>query len=599
MLALIKEIFTIIGKDGRRKLPFLVVLFVLTSMLDLVGLGLIGPYIALIVDPGMLDVQLGQVFKFFGLPQDHQLLINRIGFLILFIFVLKAISAIGIQWKSISFSQQQKLRLQFLLMRTYQSMPYTEYLNRNSSEFIYSIQDLTGQFSSAILVLLSCVSCCIIGFVIIALLVWTNAMALALLVVLLVTTVYGYDRIFRKNQGNYGIKLNDASTSMQQSIHEGIKGLKEIRVLGYENYFHRRVLDGARQLAKYGLRREIILMVPTFLLEIAVLSFVVLLVFIFVTFEGNIQEMIPTLGVFGVAALRLKPITSVIASSLSTMRLYRDSISRLYRDLEDLGQLQIEPLKDAEKTPSDLNHSEDRRDPFHSLELQNLGFIYPNAQCEALQDISLQIQVGESVGLIGPSGAGKTTLVDVLLGLLEGQEGSMRYNGKPLKENLSGWRAHVAYLPQEVFLTDNTLRRNVALCVEDELIDDDRLLEALRQARLTKLVDQLPQGVDTLLGERGVRLSGGQRQRVALARAFYHERSVLVMDEATSSLDQITEEEIVGEIRHLKGKITLIVIAHRLTTVQYCDRIYRLDNGRLIDSGTPEQILNMKKVTSA
>ena len=209
----------------------------------------------------------------------------------------------------------------------------------------------------------------------------------------------------------------------------------------------------------------------------------------------------------------------------------------------------------------------------------------------ALSNISLRITAGKTIGLIGPSGSGKTTLVDVLLGLLEPQSGSLEYNGIPLQEILWDWRAQVAYLPQEVFLIDNTLKCNVALGVPDNMIDERRVLQALSQARLAKMLEQLPYGIETILGERGVRLSGGQRQRVALARAFYHRRSVLVMDEATSALDNSTEKEIVEEIKQLKGKITMIVIAHRLTTVEHCDRIYYLENGQVVKEGHPDKVL--------
>jgi len=211
----------------------------------------------------------------------------------------------------------------------------------------------------------------------------------------------------------------------------------------------------------------------------------------------------------------------------------------------------------------------------------------------ALKDISLQIRAGERIGLIGPSGSGKTTLVDVLLGLLEPQVGELYYNDRPLKDTLTKWRAQVAYLPQQVFLIDDQLRRNVALGAKDAEIDDARVEEALRQACLAELVHQLSDGIHTIIGERGIRLSGGQRQRIALARALYHGRDVFVMDESTSALDNDTEREIIDEIRRLKGQKTLIVIAHRLTTVQYCDRVYRLQNGAIVEHGTYERVVQV------
>ena len=207
----------------------------------------------------------------------------------------------------------------------------------------------------------------------------------------------------------------------------------------------------------------------------------------------------------------------------------------------------------------------------------------------------MEINAGESIGLIGPSGSGKTTLVDMLLGLLEPQQGNIQYNGEGVKTVLQQWRSQAAYIPQQVFLIDDTLRHNVAFGIDNDEIDNDRLQESLRQSKLIKVVEQLPQGVETILGENGVRLSGGQRQRVALARAFYHGRDILVMDEATSALDDQTEQEIVKEIDQLKGKKTMIVIAHRLTTLKHCNRIYKLENGRVVAVGSYKELIKDAK----
>ena len=239
-----------------------------------------------------------------------------------------------------------------------------------------------------------------------------------------------------------------------------------------------------------------------------------------------------------------------------------------------------------------INFSEKPKEaPFSEISFKNVNFCYPNAKRDAIKNINLTIKSGESVGFIGPSGSGKTTLVDVILGLFEPQEGEILYNGLELKSEISNWRAKVAYLPQEIFLIDNSLRCNIAFGFNDKRIDDLNLHNALKQARLSELVDELPQGLNTIIGEHGVRLSGGQRQRVSLARAFYHGRDVLVMDESTSSLDYETEKEIVKEIKRLKGQKTLIVVAHRLSTVRHCDWIYQLREGRIVNQGPPEEIL--------
>jgi ABC-type multidrug transport system fused ATPase/permease subunit len=566
----------------------LVLLFLGVSMLDLASLGLIGPYVALIVDPEALDGPLGRVVDLAGLPREQQPLLIALGLMLFMTFLLKAVSAIGINWVIIRFSKRQSMRLQMFLMQSYQALPYTEYLRRNSSEYIHSIQVLTGQYSGVILTLLKSTSDGIVGLVILAVLAWTNGPALALLMGMLGMMVFGYDRLFRKNLRSYGERINRASMQMVQGIREGIDGLKEIRVLGHEGYFLNKVRDGARQAIILQARQQVIQIAPRYLLELMMTSFIVLLVIGMLYLGQNLKGLLPTIGVFGVAALRLMPSANILSGSLILLRFSRDSVSRLYHDLE---QLQSGPDMESETPLSDSRKAQTPSETFSVLKMRNLSFRYPNALVDALQCINLQICSGESVGLVGPSGAGKTTLVDVLLGLLEPQSGSTSFNERPLREALLEWRSQAAYLPQQVFLIDNTLKRNVVLGVEDAKIDDTRLQEALRQSRLSELLEQLPNGVETLLGERGVRLSGGQRQRVALARAFYHRRSVLVMDEATSALDDSTEKEIVEEIKHLKGKITMIVIAHRLTTVQHCDRIYRLESGRVIEEGRPEQVL--------
>ena len=318
----------------------------------------------------------------------------------------------------------------------------------------------------------------------------------------------------------------------------------------------------------------------------------VLLVFWSLLVEENLKGILPTLGVFGVAILRLMPSATLLTSSLTQLRFARDSISRLHFDFTHLNSLSHFAYIDNSLLASEKN--EDIEDTFSSMKLNNVYFRYQNTKYPVLKDITLEIYAGESVGLIGPSGTGKTTLVDVILGLLKPQEGSIKLNGKSLDDKIKSWYSQVAYLPQSVFLIDNSLRQNVAIGVAENKIDEDALFKALKKARLMELISQLPNGLDTEIGERGVRLSGGQRQRVALARAFYHGRSVLVMDESTSALDNNTEQEIIEEIKQLKGKVTLIVIAHRLTTLKHCDRIYRLDDGGIVEQGSYQQVVEEK-----
>ena len=558
-------------------------LFLGSALLDLAGIGLIGPYVALVIDPRVVDGRLGDVMVAMGAPREQRAGLILLGLSLVGIFLLKAIATIIIQRAVIRFSKNQIVRLQSTLMQVYQALPYTEFLGRNSSEYVYGINGLTPIFGAVVLIALRIISDGIVAMAILGLLAWQNAPALALLAGLLLAVINGYDRLFRRNLGRYGEQSNVAATTMVRGVHEGMEGLKEIRILGKEQHFHRMVHDGAKDYARFSTRMQVIMLAPRYLLEVTMMAFVVSLVLLILVLGHDLQVLVPTLGMFGVAALRLTPSANTLSTSLVQLRYNRNSISRLYRDLQTVARVP------RERSESPLEFAPDE---FRILALDQVRFTYPNARQPALQTLSLEIRAGESIGLIGPSGSGKTTLVDVLLGLLEPQAGKVRYNDLPLKDTLAQWRAQVAYLPQQVFLIDDTLRRNVALGIEDAEIDETRVKEALRQARLTELVKQLlPDGVDTLLGDRGIRLSGGQRQRVALARAFYHGRSVLVMDEATSALDNETEREVVEEIRRLKGQKTLIVIAHRWTTVQHCDRIYRLQKGAIVEQGTYNRVI--------
>ena len=590
MIQYLKEIIFLLG-DDRRKIPWLIILFLGSSFLDLAGLGLIGPYVALVVDPNSLaELGLHDLIELTGLPFDQKSLLIWLGLILVGIFLLKAGIAIFINRTIIVFSNKQQVRLKSFLMKAYQQMPYIDYLKRNSAEYIQAIQGYTNSYSSVLEICLKTVSDGIVALAILIMLAWTNGPALGLLVFLLGFMVFGYDRLFRKKIRNYGKKGHEASIRMVQGLQEGIEGLKEIRIIGKDQHFHQKVYSGAYESAENGVKAGIVRSAPRFLIEFLLVVFVVALVIGTLQLGQNLQALVPTLGIFGFASLRLMPSANSISGSLLNLRFNRHAVSLLHADLIALKNTnQIEKISTPTLKIDDY---------FRDITFRDVQFIYPNTNYPALKKVSLSIRVGESIGLIGSSGSGKTTLVDVLLGLLDPQEGEICYNGKPMGDSLSKWRSQVAYLPQQVFLIDNTFRCNIALGMEDEEINDIQLHEAIRQARLKELVEQLPDGVETLLGERGIRLSGGQRQRVALARAFYHGRSVLVMDEATSSLDNETELEIVDEIKHLKGKKTMIVIAHRLSTVQHCTRIYRLENGEITGSGAPEQMLDNKKIVN-
>ena len=581
MIDYVKKSIYLLSSDQKKSLPFLVLLFLGMSFLDLIGISLIGPYIAMVIDEPATSSFVSKMLDMFGLEDGKEVLLTKLGWSLVLIFLIKTVSAILINHKIISFGQDQQVFLRRTLMSSYQALPYVDYLRGNSSEYVYAMEQLAGRAQAVTIILLRIMSDSIVAILIICFLATQNLLALCLLVALLGISVFSYDKIFRVRMKIYGREANQAATEMVQSLNEGVEGLKEIRIFGKEHFFHKQVTKATRKLAYYQTNEMVIHTVPRFLMEFLMVCFIVILVVGTIYLNQSLQMLVPTLAMFGVAGLRLLPIANMLSGNVAVLRFHRDSIIRLFNELKRFENFE---LMYAEKR--ELNTH-----VFNSITLKNICFTYPNSTKNALSNISLSIGKGESVGFIGSSGSGKTTLINVLLGLLNPNSGSILVNNKNI-DNFSGlWRSHVAYLPQQVFLVDNSIRRNIALGCEDDEIDDNKVIKAISKARLSEFFSQLPDGLDSRIGERGARLSGGEKQRIALARAFYFERDVIVLDEATSALDIDTESKIVDEIKMLKGEKTLIFIAHRHSTLEHCDKIYHIKSGKIVNQGKPHKVL--------
>jgi len=312
------------------------------------------------------------------------------------------------------------------------------------------------------------------------------------------------------------------------------------------------------------------------------IAFLSLMVVFELLHKGSVDQIIPTVAMFAVASLKLVPSISSISTGITHLRFNRNTVSLLYKDLKFFKDHDIPKA-----------HYKDD-DTFEKLTLNSIKFKYPHAKDSVINNINFSIKKKETIGIIGSSGSGKTTLIDIILGLLKPQEGEISLNERRVNDQMGVWQKQVAYLPQQVFIIDETLKNNIALGVKPSEINEERVLESLKRSKLKEVVDRLPKGLETRLGENGVNLSGGQKQRVSLARAIYHGRSVMIMDEATSSLDEATEKEVADEIRNLKGDMTMIIIAHRYNTLKYCDRIYRIDKGVIVEETTYNRLMNNK-----
>ncbi|MDC1027184.1 ABC transporter ATP-binding protein [Candidatus Thioglobus sp.] len=574
-----REILYLLEED-KWKLPLITFFFLIMSLLEVLGISLIAPYAALIINPNILSEKYTFLANF-GIPiySDNILLIMSI--LLITLFVLKTIGLSLINWLIFSFCYERQIKIRAKLMRSYQSMPYVEYTQRNSAEYIYNM-NAVGTFTQGVLVsVLRIFTEIIVGLFIFIFLVFQDPFILLILIILLGSFIFMYDLIFRKRIKRYGTFVNIHTTEMLKKINESVHGLKEVRILGNEKYFYNQVLTSSAGLSNAMKRKDFISSVPRYFLELIMILFIVSIVVLYSYQEKGLELVVPILTMFSIAAIRLFPTVNQIVSGISHIRFGRPIVSLLYKDLVGAENHHFD---------TDINNlNEDS--PFKSIELRNVSFSYPSRNYKVIDNLSIKINKGDSVGIIGPSGSGKTTLLDILLGLVEVDKGRVLFNKTDLNNHSHKWKSHVAYIPQNIFIIDDTISRNIALGVPDDLVDHAMLLNSIKQSKLAELIEQMPEGVNTLLGESGIQLSGGQRQRVALARAFYHNREILVMDEATSALDSETESEIVNEIKLLKGNKTLIVIAHRLSTVKHCDYIYKIDKGKIVEKGNYESVV--------
>jgi ATP-binding cassette, subfamily B, bacterial PglK len=578
----LKEILYLVGND-RFKLPFLLLLFLIMSLLEVLGISLIVPYVGLIMDPDLIYSEKYSFFvNLFSVFQFQNILVPM-GIVLVSVFVIKSLGIILINWIILKFCYSKSVSLKSILMKSYQEMPYVNYIEKNSAEYIYSM-GLVDEFSIGTLSsILRMVVEFFVGLSIFVLLFYQSPVALILILLILVISIVFYDVFFKAKVKDYGRMGNLHSVSLIKGVNEGISGLKEIRILGKNNFFFKKVRSSASSFSKVALKYDMISIIPRYLLEVAMISFIVVLVLYQVLLGQEANELLPILAMISIATVRLLPSANQFIIGLTKLRHSRHAISTLYQDIK---------LSEKFQSADEINYKS-KFDDFKKIELQNISFTYATRKQKTISNLSMKIKSGQSIGIIGTSGSGKSTLLDILLGLLDIDSGQILYNDKQTNSSyLTEWRSKVAYLPQKVFIIDETLRNNIALGENNSEIDTFKLNKAIKQSQLNDLIKELPKGVDTILGDKGIQLSGGQLQRIALARAFYFERDVLIMDEATSSLDNETEAEIVNEIKKLKGDKTLIVVAHRFSTLMHCEYIYRLEGGVFIDEGTYDKVIN-------
>lgn len=579
MLNYIKDIKIILGKDFN-KLWVALLFFLLLSSLEIMSIGLIYPYVSIIVDPSnFISSDIYSFINKYYLINDIDHLFKLAGITLITLFTIKAFVGIFTNRMIINFGLKQGIKLRAELMGSYQGIEYINFTQRNTSEYIYNIFHLANQYSQTVLVsLLKILSEGIIMIVILLVLAFSNISVFLILITILIIIFFLFDSIFKKKLNNYGFQTNKESNNMVKFISEAMNGIKTIRILGISDFFYNNLVNTSKKYAKVNLNQLTISQSPKYIIEAAIIYFLVSVFFLsFIIFDQR-ENMIPILSMFGIAAIRLIPSFNQLISCFSHLRFCRDGIRLLVKDI-----IKIRDLDEKNKDYSFSSSTFDQTKKFETLELKNISFSYNTKSKVNLDNVSISIKKNEFIGIMGPSGSGKTTLVDIMLGLLRPNKGEILINNIATKEIGFFTRSKIGYLPQQAFIIDGSIKENVGLGYLNNEINEKKVYDSLFKARIASIISDMTDGINTQIGENGIKLSGGQRQRIALARAFYHEREVLILDESTSALDEKIEEEIINELKLLKNEITLLMIAHRPSTLKHCDKIIEIKNGKLIE----------------
>lgn len=601
MFLYISKIFYLL-KGSRAKLVVILFIFLLTSLLEAVGIGLIGPFLDMATEPEKVRQisLLNSLHKNLGfVGSSNNDFVAFLGVVITAIFCFKSIVYFLSKWQIHKFSNDQRDRLVNLLIKSYLSLPYEFFLSRNTASLIKNVILETSNFSFlCLLPLLEATANLTITIALLLLLAKTSPWLLISTLGVLVPISLLFNTLGKKFR-NWGVIVSESQREIVRTINHSLGGFKETRVFGCEQYFEKQIEDQAKAHARATSMFQTFQMLPRIAIEAVLVIFLVLFVSIsLASSENGIQELTAVLGVFAVAGMRMIPSSSMVLQSLASLRNGTHTLDVLFHDLKEIesyvGQnaKKISLIKGSEEV-GDIGNVKNNTLNFNSeVQLRQVTYSYPSVDKPALDNLSITIKKGQSIAFIGKSGAGKTTLVDLILGLLVPNSGDVRVDDVSVYNDIRAWQNLVGYIPQTIFLMDDTIERNIAFGVPDEVIDHTKLQRAIEVAQLGEFIDALPESIGTVVGERGVRLSGGQRQRIGIARALYHEREILVLDEATSALDTETERLVSESISALAGTKTLIIIAHRLSTIEKCDYVYMLQSGRIANSGSYEEVMS-------
>ncbi|MCG7866213.1 MAG: ABC transporter ATP-binding protein/permease [Candidatus Thiodiazotropha taylori] len=600
MPKLFNKLYTLLDREQRRDIWFVLALTICMALLDTIGIASILPFITVLTDPGVVETNqfLKLVYNALGFTdiKDFQYALG-IGTFALLVssVVLRSVTL----WFQLRFTNFGIHKTASRMVGVYLGQPYTWFLNRHSADLgTRVLAEVTNVYLYSYYTSMVIVSnLLVITFLVVLLFVVDPALAASSILVLggAYFTVFW---IVRKYMVLLGERRMQANHGRYRVLNEAFGGVKDVKASGLEGVFLNQFFGPSKKMAKQSVTSGIIAEVPSFALQGLVFGGVVLLLLYLMSNYGNLGSAIPVVAVYALAGFRLLPALQGIYRSMSQVKYNSPSLDLLYKEIHEL---ELTSRKVERKTNNldvkPLGFTEE-------CKLKNIIFSYPGTTVPAIDNVNISIKVNSTIAFVGSSGSGKTTLVDIILGLLKPDKGVISLDNIELTDELlASWQKSIGYVSQNIFLSEGTIASNIAFGIPDDDIDMEAVSRAAAIAQLDTILIDLPDKLNTRIGEKGVRLSGGQRQRIGIARALYHSPSVLILDEATSALDNITELAVMDAIENLSGKMTIILIAHRLSSVRKCDAIYFLDKGKVLDSGSydslQETCVNFKQMVES
>lgn len=584
MLKSLLTLYGLLDRGQRRQLMALQGLVILMSLIEVLSVLSIGPFMALVGNLSQLQGKglLAQAYHWSGVTSPARFVISA-GAVTLAILVVSTLVSMYTLWRLYMYGVLVGAQLGNRLFKYYMSRPWLFHASANSSHLTSNIADETQRITFGIIASCMQLNAKLVMAVLMSAAIFVyNPLVAATGVGLFAIAYTGLYRLARMRLERNGKRVTEQQAIRFKLMSEGFGGIKELLLLGRQQTFSAKFAKASHEFAVAHGSNQVIAQVPRYAMELLAFGAVIaLVIYLVIAHDGQMGAILPILSVYALAGMKLLPAFQQVYSSLTQIRGTLPALHGLMGDLRN-------SLEDAnaDRSPAQGRAGSGHFVPAQAIELRGITFTYPNAECVALDQLTLTIPANKTIGIVGASGSGKSTAIDVLLGLITPDSGELIVDGEVIGvANMRRWQDSVGFVAQSIFLADSSIRENIAFGIPQEAIDDKQVERAARLAHLGPLLETLPRGLQTYVGERGVQLSGGQRQRIGIARALYHDAQVLVLDEATSALDGITERLVMDAIHDFGGTKTIVMIAHRISTVKNCDWIYLLGNGRVLDAG--------------